>query len=330
MPRKILLAAIVALAAALTVPALAPAAKKTRVSVGMGDQSPSVFAHKDFKRLKIKKARYFVNWRTMSDPYRLGQAEAWVAEARKRKVRVLFHVDGVFTKKLPTVKQYRRNVGKLVRHFRKRGVKEWGVWNEVNSPTQPTSKKPKRVAQFFVEMRKMCKKCSIVALDVLDSGKMKGYIKSFYRALGKRKRFVKIVGIHNYGDTNRKRRNNTGKIINWVRRYGGPRGGRKAKFYITETGGLAHFKTEKKTVFKCNPKRQAKAIKKMFSIARKHRRHVKRLYSYNFFGTGSPRKKGRKCSRTLRFDAGLMQDGEGKVRRPAYKVFRTQLKKFIK
>lgn len=323
MLRKMLIAATVALAAALSLPSLASA--RTNVAVGIGDQGVAMFDNPSFLAMKVKKARYFVSWKAMSDPRLLGAAEAWVDAARRRGVRPLLHVDGHFTTKLPSVKEYRSSVGALVRHFRQRGVTEWGAWNEVNSKTQPTWRNPKRVAQYFLAMRKLCKGCTIVALDILDSGSMKGYIQRFYRALGKRRGLAKIVGIHNYGDTNR-RRNNTAKIIAWTRRYN-----RRTQFWLTETGGIALLQSEKNgrlvqtRGLKCNPKRprkaerrQAKAITHMFRLARKHRRHVKRLYSYNFYGTD--------CDTSLRFDSGLIRrDGS---KRPAYRAFRKALRGF--
>jgi hypothetical protein len=315
MSPKPVLALLAALVALLAVPAAAPAAK-TNIRVGIGDQSPTMFTNTHFKALKVKKARFFISWNAIDNPQKLAVADAWLAEAKKAGVRPLFHLDGVFTgdsDAAPTVAQYRTKVRALIRRYR--SVKEWGVWNEANSRTQPVAQLASRTAKYFLELRKLCPGCTIVALDLLDAGNTKAYIRSFYRALGRKKSLAKIIGIHNYGDTNRAKRNNTKVIIDAVRRYN-----RRAQFWLTETGGLAYFATETVTAFPCSEKRQAAAVGKMFRIAKQYKRYVKRLYPYNFFGTD--------CNKNLRFDAGLIRsDG---TRRPAYNTLKRAMQNFLR
>ena len=312
MSARSMLTLFAALAALLVVPATSHAAKKTNIAVGIGDQAASMFDNQAFLDLKIKKARYFISWNAIDDPGKLARAQEWLDGANRRRVRPLFHLDGVFTDRAPSVKEYKEKVRALVRRFP--SVKEWGVWNEANSRTQPVFRLANRTAKYFLALRSVCRRCTIVALDLLDAGNIKGYIKKFYRALPRSKRrFAKVVGIHNYGDTNRARRNNTKTIINQVRRYN-----RRAQFWMTETGGLAYFATETRVAFKCDLKRQARAVGKMFRLARKYRRHVKRLYPYNFYGTD--------CDTTLRFDAGLIRrDG---TKRPAYRTLKRAMRNF--
>ncbi len=95
-----LLASLAALVALLAVPAAAPAAK-VRISVGIGDQSPAMFVNKDFRALKIKKARYFISWNAIDNPDLIAKADAWLQAAKVAKVRPLFHLDGVFTGSTP-------------------------------------------------------------------------------------------------------------------------------------------------------------------------------------------------------------------------------------
>ena len=310
MSLKPIVAVLAAVVALLAVPAGASAAK-TNIAVGMGDQSPSMFDNEHFLALKVKKARYFLPWNAIDDPAKLAQIDAWYNAARRRGVRPLFHLDGVFTGSAPTVAEYRTKVRELVRRYP--GVKDWGVWNEANSRTQPVVRLASRTAKYFLALRSFCRRCNIVALDLLDAGNIRSYIRKFYRALGRRRSAAKIVGMHNYGDTNRARRNNTKTIINAVRRYN-----RRAQFWMTETGGIAYFATETRTAFPCNERRQARAVGKMFRLARKYRRHVKRLYPYNFFATD--------CDRGLRFDAGLVR--RNGTARPAYSVLRRAMRNF--
>ena len=55
--------------------------------------------------------------------------------------------------KLPTVAQYKRDVGALVKRYKPLGVTEWGTWNEANHTTQPTFRSARRAAQFYVAMK---------------------------------------------------------------------------------------------------------------------------------------------------------------------------------
>jgi hypothetical protein len=56
----------------------------------------------------------------------------------------------------------------------------------------------------------------------------------------------------------------------------------------------------------------------MFSLTRRYRRDIDRLYSYNW--TGAPR--------GARFDAGLTR-ADGSLR-PGYTVFRSELRRFLR
>ncbi len=299
------------LAAALTLVALSAtartAAARTHVAVGLGDQNASMFSADAYKALKLKKTRYFLGWDAASKPDQLARADAFVRAARAARVSVLMHISDPDLRrnrgKLPSVKQYKSAVGKLVRRYRKLGVKEWGTWNEANHDSQATFKDPKRVAQYFVTLRGLCKGCTIVALDVLDQGNAASYVGRFYAAVPKAQRkYVKVVGIHNYSDTNRRRSSGTAKILKEIRR----RDVTKTAVWFTETGGVVSFGGS----FPCDEARAANRISYMFALAKKYRSSVKRLYSYNWQGTD--------C--TTRFDAGLVRlDGSPRASYDAFK-----------
>ncbi|MCW2967480.1 MAG: hypothetical protein JWM71_1252, partial [Solirubrobacteraceae bacterium] len=74
------------MASLLAVPA---AEAKTHVAVAIGDQSPAMFTQKNFKALKIKKARYFMAWDAAKHPGALRAADAYIKAAKKAHVRVL-------------------------------------------------------------------------------------------------------------------------------------------------------------------------------------------------------------------------------------------------
>ena len=318
MSRKTPLALSLALLALALVPAASPAA--INVAVGIGDQSTAMFDTPAFSALRTKKVRYFIKWDTIDRPAELALADAYVARARAKGQQVLMHIssNNLARKKakLPSVKTYRSKVGALVRRYKPQGVKTWGAMNEANHDSQPTWNNPKRAAQFFLELRKLCKGCTIVALDVLDQRGSDRYIKRFYTALGSRRSLARIVGVHNYSDTNRRRDRGTRLILKTVKRYN-----RRAQFWLTETGGVVKFGTS----FKCNPASPAAAERKaagsltyMFKLTKRFRRDIKRLYIYNFTGDD--------C--IGRFDAGLVRrDG---TPRPGYAIVKKQLRNYKK
>jgi hypothetical protein len=301
---------ITVLLVAFAIPATADAARSP-IKVGIGDRDPRMFQQKAFKRLKIKRVRFFIRWDAARKPKYLRWADAYVRNARKARISVLMHImtDDLRIDRgtLPTAHQYRRDVGALVRRYRPMGVREWGVWNEANHHSEPTYRYPARAAYYFRIMRRLCRGCTIVALDVLDQRSAPRYIARFYRALGrKNRRRAAIVGIHNYADVNRLRTRGTRAVMRAVRRYN-----KRAQFWLTETGGFVHFKP----VFPCNERRAANRLRYLFRLVRALRRDIRRVYYHQW--------SGENCRK---FDAGLVRRN-GKPR-PAYHVLRDVLRGF--
>jgi hypothetical protein len=302
--------------ALLAVPASASA---VNVRVGIGDQSPAMFANSDYKALNLKLTRYFIEWNAITDPVELAKADLFVSQARANGVKVLMHISTADIKngapKLPSVAAYRKRVGALIKRYKPMGVTDWGAWNEANHKTQPTSKSPAAAAKFFGQMRKLCTGCTIVALDVLDQRGVESYIARFFKAAGADAARVRIVGIHNYSEVNRKIKKysnsypGTLRIIKAVQK-----ANKKAKFWYTETGGL----TKQGTAFPCDDKRAADRTQYMFTLAKRYARYIQRLYTYNWTPSVD-------CESSV-FDGGLVNlDG---TLRPAYAVFKKNLASF--
>jgi hypothetical protein len=292
----ILLAAV-----AVAVPASASAATQ---QVGISDQNAFMFDQPLFQRAALTHARYFVAWNAARHPAQLRAAEDYVRRARQSGISVLVHIStddlrpGRGT--LPRPATYRREVGRLVRALRPLGVTEWGVWNEANHPSQPTWRHPERAAAYFVQMRAICRGCTIVALDVLDLSDVAGYVNRFYDALPRGARSAaRLVGIHNYSDVNRRTTKGTRTIMAAVRRH------TRARFWLTETGGIV----ELGRTFRCSPSRAANRTSYLFSLLHRYRHEIDRAYVYNWVGTG--------CA--TRMDTGMVNaDGSP---RPAYRAF---------
>jgi hypothetical protein len=317
MRKKTLTMMIAAVLAALAVAAVpATAGAKTGVRVGIGDQQVSMFDSPLFQRAKFKIVRFFVPWNITDHKDQLAVAEAYVKRARQDHIQVLLHLSSddlrIKKAKLPSVSSYRTRLKRIVSAFRPLGVRDFGAWNEVNHASQPTYRSPTRAADFFVEayraIKPRCSFCHVVALDVLDQAGVERYMRSFYRHLSSTyRRRANLVGIHNYGDVNRKRTTFTRNIIRQSHAFN-----KRTRFWFTETGGLVKFGRS----FPCSKERARNRLRNMFSLARKyHSSGVDRLYVYNWTGPSTG------CD--ARFDAGLVNfDG---TPRPGYTYLRDAL-----
>jgi len=198
-------------------------------------------------------------------------------------------------------------------------VRDFGAWNEVNHKTQETWNRVGNAVSYYKSMytavKKRCKSCAVVGLDMLDQAGADRYMRSFYARLSRTWRTrLKVVGIHNYSDVNRGRSTGTAKIINTARRYN-----KRTKFWFTETGALASFQRS----FPYSESRQASRIKNMFTFATRFKRKgVERVYSYNFYGINNDTS----CGRTCQFDAGLV-DPDG-TPRPVFTTFKQRAAAF--
>jgi hypothetical protein len=269
-------------------------------AVGIGDENPLMFTSPYYQSLHVTIARYFAPWdvATGNDPSDLFYLRSWLAAAQAAGVQPLisFYHNDTTPEQMPSVAAYTQAMKDFVAMFPT--VTTLSPWNEVNrgnvrapgdnydSPT------PKQAAQYYIALKGVCRSCTIVGLDVLDSTTPSAtiaYINAFKHDVGK-KHMPHIWGLHNYSETNRFEDNGTKAMLRDV----------PGQLWLTETGGLAEFKPS----FKFNLKRQAKATKYMFALADSSSR-IKRLYIYSWFGGG-------KAS----FDAGLM-DSAGQPR-PAF------------
>ncbi len=253
-------------------------------TVGIGDQSPGLFANKLWKDLKLKKVRYIVPYDVTKDRDALAEVDRYMAAARSARQDVLVHFSahrGCFNNgrysrskacKLPSVSSYT----KLFKAFKKRYsyVKTYGVWNEANHVSQPTEKNPRRAAQFYTALKRNCRGCKVVAGDLLDSSNMRGYASTMNRALKGR---AKIWGLHNYADVNRNRTRGTTTLLKTV----------PGEVWLTETGGIVNF--DAANGFRPSERAAATAIKRMFALAAKYdsrrsgyKSRITRLYPYNF------------------------------------------------
>ena len=131
MPRRrttlaVLAALAAALVATLSLPAIGNAQSKTNVVVGMGDQHLGIFSDPNYQALGVKRVRYFIRWDAIRNPAALSAADQYVFAAKAAGAKVLMHISTNDLRpgkaKLPTVAQYKRDVGALVKRYKPLGV----------------------------------------------------------------------------------------------------------------------------------------------------------------------------------------------------------------
>jgi len=289
----------------------APASAAYRV--GIGDQNPGMFDQARYRALDVKKVRYLVPWDVFKHPGQLAETDGFLFRARDAGAEVLVTFtasrgcwNGRYSKaaycRAPSAKKFKRSFKRFRAAFP--SVKVFAPWNEANHASQPTSKSPKKAAQYYNVVRANCKGCTIVAADVLDQSGVERYLRTFRRyAKGSPRRW----GLHNYSDVNRRRTKGTVGVLRTV----------PGEVWLTETGGLVSFLPS----FPYSESRAAARTKYMFSLANRYSRRVSglrsrvtRIYPYSYTGVG----------RDARFDAGLTKPDGSK--RKAYGGFKKLLR----
>jgi hypothetical protein len=292
----------------------APAAADFKV--GMADQDARMFDNPRFQKLDIKRIRYLVPFDWYKHRFQVDEVTHFLSRANTAGAEVLVHFtakrgcykNGRYSRskkcRAPSVKTYRSQFKRFRRAFPE--IDTFGVWNEGNHVSQPTARKPRRAAKYFLAARKSCRSCTFVAADVLDSTNMAPWLAKFRRAA---KGKASIYGLHNYSDVNRRRSTGTRRLLRIV----------PGQVWLTETGGILKFLP----AFKRNQRRQANRTKYMFSMVDKYDRRrsgmrskITRLYNYQWTGV----------SKRARFDAGLVNPN-GSARK-AYRQFRKLAKRY--
>jgi hypothetical protein len=293
---------------ALVLLVAAPAADAVNPVVGIADQKTSTFASSRFQSLHVKRTRYVVPWNVALVRSQRAKFDAWYTAARGagvREILVAFNASAgsrcpLKPCSLPSARGYTRAFRAFHRRYPR--IRTIQPWNEANSPTQPTGpwrKGARAAARYYNVVRRSCRHCTIPAADLLDLSRrsMARWLHQFRRYAGGRPR---LWGLHNYTDTNRR----TGLTKAFLRMVPG-------KVWLTETGGIVGFRDARGRIrLHYSEHRAAQALKRMFSLARKYRSRIGRLYVYQWSIDFSGN----------RFDAGLVR-ANGSAR-PGYYVVR--------
>jgi hypothetical protein len=277
--------------------------------VGLSEQSSAMFSSPTWQSLKLKRVRYIVAWDSYKHADQAAQVASFMNAARAAGQDVLVsfsarsgcYVNGRYSKssvcRAPSTSAYKTAFRKFRAAYP--WVKTYSPWNEENHVSQPTSKSPKRAAQYYSVARSACHGCTVMAADVLDQSNVTSWLRSFLHYSHGR---GSIWGLHNYKDVNRHESRGLTNVLRTV----------PGQVWLTETGGIVTFLPS----FKTSISRASSATKYMFQLADKYdsrrrgyRSKVTRLYVYRWFGE----KPG------ARFDAGLV--GPDGAPRPALAQF---------
>ena len=303
---------------ALLLCAIFAAPAQANFRVGIADQDVAMFDNPNYHSLDIVRIRYLVPYDWYKRSYQVAEAAAFMNRANAAGAEVLVHFtarrgcykNGRYSRKkvcrAPSVRTYTKSFKRLRAAFP--DADTFGVWNEGNHVSQPTARKPRLAAKYFLAARRACRSCTFVAADVLDSKNMESWLRRFRAKAGAK---ATIYGLHNYGDVNRKRTSGTRRLLRTV----------PGQVWLTETGGILKFLP----AFKRSETRQAKRTKYMFRLVAKYdsrrsgmRSRITRLYNYQWTGV----------KRSARFDAGLVNpDGSA---RTAYRQFKRSAKHYAR
>lgn len=251
--------------------AAAPVAQ-ARPVIGIGDQKPAMFTDPRFEWLNITYSRMVVSWDVRRVGWERPWVKNWLAKARAARVRPLIAFGHTWTEKgrryLPTVREYRREVRAFRRAYP--WVREYTPWNEANHCSQPTCNRPERAAAYYKVLKQECRRCTILAADVLDQAGMVEWLRRFRRAARPYK--PRLWGLHNYLDANRRRSTGTRRLLKAV----------PGQIWFTETGGLVrrnHYRAQ--ISFPESPEHAAKATRWVLKLATARPR-VRRVYFYHW------------------------------------------------
>jgi hypothetical protein len=171
-------------------------------------------------------------------------------------------------------------------------VRQYQAWDEANRGNVPhlfSSPSARATAQYYQALRRVCRTCTVIGLDVLDqnrTGPTIQYIEEFKREIGRLRTVMpSIWGLHDYADVNRFESWRTREVS---RVLGG-------QVWLTETGGIVQFGGAFPNRHGSGLARAASVIRYTFALAASQSSRIKRLYLYDWSGGNS----------STRFDAGL-------------------------
>jgi hypothetical protein len=280
--RKLSLLGIVA-CAAMAQPAIAqPAASGPHPLIGIADENLDMFSDPRFLQLGIRQVRFYMSWDVLSSVYkshyRRNTLNSWLDDARALGLTPLITIDHSDlgrrqAERLPSVTQYSR----AFLAFRKRypWVTEFATWNEANYYGEATAPHPKRVAQYYLALRRDCPRCTILAAELLDIDNPKQavpmlkWVRAFIHYAHTQPAYW---GLHNYVSANKLSAVSTEQLLAVV----------KGDVWLTETGGILRFPHHGNPGFAMTDAHQAKVVNFLLNTLPSVSPRIQRIYLYEW------------------------------------------------
>lgn len=264
----------------------APASASQRPIIGIGEQGAAMFKDTRFTDLGVKHVRLVVPYDATRTRIERDLVTVWLAGARRTGAEpfITFGHSRKTPGKLPSVAEYRAAFRSFRRMFPEGQV--YAPWNEINHNSQPTSRAPRRAAQYYNAMKAECPACVVLAGDVLDQPGMVRYLRQYQRHLTGD---PAIWGLHNYADTNRFRSRGLREMLATV----------KGEVWLTETGGLVRRDNGSTTDIPEGPRHAGEVTRFIFDRLLPRNPRVTRVYLYHW-NAGPPK---------TTWDSGLITPG---------------------
>ena len=256
---------IAALIALLAIPA------RRRLHAGRLRPAGSDVHQPVFAPLKFKAARYITPYDVMESPADKAQWDAWYSAATAATRRS----SSPSSTRTAATRAAERAVGRRV-HEGAQGVQgglsegQRDLALERGQPLPPHDRRqrpgqPVKIGSltgsqadgaYYKAARKIFKgsKCTIVGLDILDEQNVKRTVKYLQSFLRHASPDPKIIGFHNYSDTNRFSTTRTKRVLAAFH----------GKVWLTETGGIVKLGRS----FPASTSRASKALGCMFTLAK--------------------------------------------------------------
>jgi hypothetical protein len=266
---------------------LAPASAQTAPAavhplVGIGDENLGLFSDPRFLALGITQVRFYVSWDVLSsgyrNPYRRNVLAAWLADARGLGLTPLITFDhsdrhGPGGRRLPSVAQYSNAF--LMFHRRYPWVTDFATWNEANYYGEPTATNPKRVAGYYLALRRDCPSCTILAAELLDLNNPReavGEVKWARELIRYAHTQPAYWGLHNYASANALSEASVKQLLAAV----------SGNIWLTETGGILALPHHGRPGFPLTVKHQAQVDRFLLNKLPSLSRRIQRIYLYEW------------------------------------------------
>ena len=239
--------------------------------VGVGEQEHYMFGDPHFQALGIHYARLSIGWNALTNSAQARELATWLSDARADGVHPLISFEQSSLpghhKQLPTPAQLARQFRLL--HARYPWVTDFATWNEANYCGQPTCQRPALVAAYYVQMRRICMACNVLAAELLDVPNMVRWVRGFRHALG---REPGIWGLHNYIGANRLQTASTRALL----------GATRGAIWFTETAGVVARHNHSSHDFPESPAHAAAVTRFVFTHLARLSGRIARVYLYQW------------------------------------------------